>query len=185
MTLSAKNPMDIPESSEDMTFIAVNYPDHEVLHSFGSCVPLAYGDLDPIYLVEWVEMLNLMGVSKIVLHNDSMAARASNVARHYANLGLVEIVQVETLYNHNTEDLYMRNALLLTDCMLRNMYNMKNILVIDVDELIVPHKVYSLSEMMRHLHTVQLGRKDSLVSDNVFRNIYYIIDQEKCYFSFN
>ena len=124
------------------------------------------------FISEWVEMLRLLGVTKIVVHNSTLGVAVSRVLLHYQKTGLVQVKQRRPLVGATDEihsDRGMRNSIVLTDCMYRNMYSMKRIFVIDFDEIIIPQTALRYSDMITQINsTFGLGL--------VFHNHYFMMD---------
>ena len=153
-----------PDQLNQTNSLPVEYPaqegEVERIH-VGVCGPLLYGTVDPYRLLEWLEMLKLLGVEKIVMHNHSMDQSTADIMKVYTDQGLVELRQVRQqgivgflAQNKYRDDIYAIGTILLTDCMYRNMFRFDWMAVLDLDELIIPrnHRNYSslLSELDRH-----------------------------------
>ena len=124
------------------------------------------------FISEWVEMLRLLGVTKIVVHNSTLGVAVSRVLLHYEKTGLVQVKQRRPLVGATDEilsDQTIRNSVVLTDCMYRNMYRMKRIFVIDFDEIIIPQTSLRYDDMITQINsTFGLGF--------VFHNHYFMMD---------
>ena len=59
--------------------VRVEYPDKIRRHQFGVCVPIMFGCLDPVRIVEWLEMEMILGVTRVVLYNNSLCAQTSAI----------------------------------------------------------------------------------------------------------
>ena len=117
-------------------------------------------------------MLRLLGVTKIVIHNSTLGVAASRVLLHYEKTGLVQVKQTRPLVDATDEsysDQDLRNSVVLTDCMYRNMYRMKRIFVIDLDEIMIPQTSLRYADMITQMNnTFGLGL--------IFRNHYFMMD---------
>lgn len=63
--------------------------------SIGVCLKVAYGDLDPGMLVEWLEALRLLGVDTIFAHFHKLSTSARKIFQVYVKTGFVETVEFE------------------------------------------------------------------------------------------
>ena len=134
-------------------FLHVQFPKKTRFPSnFVNCQHPVFGHpLPPARIVEWVEMQKLLGVSKIVFYNESMDDSTATVLEHYRDQGLVEIHQAKTIKNeeiHYKPEFHLRQRVVFTDCMYRNMYQYRYLVTSDMDEVIVPRNVSSYMSMM-------------------------------------
>ena len=63
----------------------------------------------------------------------------------------------------------------INDCIYRNLYSFNKILVIDVDEVIVPKHVYNLTQLLDEVDKDQVGGTH-LARSYTFRNDYFFFD---------
>lgn len=115
-------------------------------------------------LVEWIELLGLLGASKIYFYQLALHENVSRVLRHYERLGRVGITPL-TLPGSQTnspgfQHLYLkRNAwqkrmnelVPYNDCFYRHMYEYEFIVLLDVDEVIVPIQDDTWLSLMRKI----------------------------------
>ena len=64
---------------DDRNSVPVEYPTKDTRHQFGICVPPIFGCLQPREVVEWFEMNRILGVTKVVIHNNSQCEETSKV----------------------------------------------------------------------------------------------------------
>ena len=154
-----------PDQLNQTNSLSVEYPaqegEVERIH-VGVCGPLLYGTVDPYRLIEWLEMLKLLGVETIVMHNHSMDQSTADIMKVYKDEGLVELRQVrqqgivgflgEDKYR---DDIYAIGTILLTDCMYRNMFRFDWMAVLDLDELIIPRNHRNYSSLLKELNQNQ------------------------------
>ena len=109
----------------------------------GVCVPVTFGKVDPVRLVEWFEFQRLLGVSFVGVYLATGVSRAAErVFRYYADVdGLVDLWRTKyigripggTRTTHEQNILHCSAA--INDCMYRNMFRFSRIAVIDFDEV--------------------------------------------------
>ncbi len=129
---------------------------------FGVCHAIAYNHVDPYRLIEWLEMLRLTGVGKVVFYNSSLQQAESKVLRHYMSDGLVELYQLPPLALPETkQEKRLRQVMALNHCLYRNMHRFQYIIPIDTDEFIMPRTTKNLSSLIREIHRVQLKNNDT------------------------
>ena len=122
-----------------------------VVQDFGICVCASYSHRDPFQLVEWMEMQKILGVSKVTMYNHSISENTSRIFKHYVDEGFVEYRQTYPFWEETGTGFARvkpHKAPTINDCMYRNMYRFKKILVIDFDEFIIPRQHHNLSEML-------------------------------------
>ena len=119
-------------------------------HEFGMCLASGtmygvVGDTDARWLVEWFEVNRMFGVTEFNLYNATaqFSDKAKAVIEFYQKIGVLKFHQLPPPLTHydvndrNAVDLSMRVS--LNECMYTNMYRYKYIVVIDLDEIIVPY----------------------------------------------
>ena len=125
-----------------MTLLHVQVPERpERPIAFGHCMSVAYWNQDPYRIVEWMELHRMWGVAEVTIYNSSLHADAARVYQHYASKGFVDFRQAPNAFNTppDNEDVILLNmSPVLNDCMYRNMYRYRRLVVTDIDELIVP-----------------------------------------------
>ena len=104
-------------------------------------------------LIEWIELVRLMGASQIFFYDLHVPAKLEKVLNHYATKGLIELTKTSLPGNQPNEPV-MQNKYLkknyyleiyneiihLNDCLYRNIYRYKYIVNLDIDEIVMPRK---------------------------------------------
>ncbi len=132
--------------------------------ALGVCVSVMFDTIDPYRLVEWMEMMKLLGVKKVVAYNESLDLAASRVLNFYRDQGYVDIWQMDPDYlpAEMLGMLRSRGPLTITDCLYRYMFHFNRMMPLDVDELIIPRTARTLPDLIGKLDQLD-QRKD--VSD--------------------
>ncbi len=119
------------------------------------CVPPLHNTFDVYRVVEWFEMLKLLGVDKVVAYNESLDETASRIMRHYQDQGYLDVWQMDPDYLK--PEGYMisrwRGPVSMSDCMYRYMYRYKRVLGMDVDEFIIPRTTQTLPQLIDKLES--------------------------------
>lgn len=103
------------------------------------CVkPLHYNYNRALQLVEFLELNQLLGVRHFTFYNDTLGSEAGCVLSDYAQRGLVNILpwklNMVSQKEIRTENLFAA----LNDCLYRSMYRYQYVMLVDLDEFIIP-----------------------------------------------
>ncbi|RVE65185.1 hypothetical protein OJAV_G00134180 [Oryzias javanicus] len=132
-------------------------------------------------LVQSLEMLQLLGVNRVVIYKTSCSLETQNVLDHYTHEGLVEVIPWSLskylnvsrgwLPKHGPGELhYFGQIPALNDCLYRYMYRTKYLALHDVDELILPQSVHSWLELLPLLEKKFGANKRFRFRSHVFPN---------------
>ena len=119
-------------------------------HEFGICVMISYGYLDDSlvpWFIEWFEFHNLLGVSHINVYNGTLhiGSGMSLLWDYYKTQGLLTVHSFNPPLEQFTSSEAKSAAKLstrasLNDCLYRHMYLYRYVIVVDFDEIIIPHE---------------------------------------------
>ena len=98
-------------------------------------------------MTEFIEMHKILGVKKIAIYDYDISPQILSVINMYQNLGIVD------LYPWKPKcDVYYQGQLgMLNDCLYRYMFRTKYIAFVDIDEFIIPRKMYSWKGLFNQL----------------------------------
>ena len=146
----------------------------------GVCTAVSFGNLKPARIIEWIEFNRLMGVGGITIYNNCLSAEAQRIFKYYAK------TEPDFLYLRNTwmfmkdeGDLafFMQYSPIITDCLYRYRLRYKSMLVIDLDEMVVPHSSLNYTTMLSTIkQSNDLTNDNSLTHRYTFRNTYFFFD---------
>lgn len=144
-----------------------------VRDSFAVCVKPLHFDYNNVnQMIEFIELNKILGVEHFTLYNHTIGKEVDCILKSYADQGVINILpwklDMKSQKEIRTEGLFAA----LNDCLYRYMYQYKYILMIDLDEYIVPHTNTSLPELMRYLHTKADARKIGAIS---FQNSFFYL----------
>ncbi|XP_017472847.1 PREDICTED: uncharacterized protein LOC108363849 [Rhagoletis zephyria] len=140
-----------------------------------------------VRLVEWLELLRILGADHVMLPTFGLHPNATKVLRYYEREGFVSapgisLVRGEpalphftyaaikmSLTNHRTNEIIPLN-----DCLYRNMYKHEYIVVLDIDEVIMPlGEHHSWADLVRYAKAhIRYDDCEGLTS-LCFRNVYF------------
>uniref|UniRef100_A0A3Q3EYK3 Glycosyltransferase family 92 protein n=1 Tax=Kryptolebias marmoratus TaxID=37003 RepID=A0A3Q3EYK3_KRYMA len=123
-------------------------------YNFTVCFSTMYNFTNILQLVQSLEMLQLLGVNRVVIYKTNCSVDTQRVLDYYTNKGLVEVIPwslsnylnvSRRAYPHQSPaDLhYFGQISALNDFLYRYMYQSRYVALHDVDELILPQKVDS------------------------------------------
>lgn len=142
---------------------------------FGICVTTLYGRPNPIELVEWFEFNSMLGVKEFNLYNASLEPGLERVLKYYDDNGMLRLWHmppVKPEYTIKGADLNSPAA--YNDCMLRNMYRYRFIVVLDFDEVIIPNKRCNYTQLLIKIDQNKKLRKPW--RSYTFRNVYHFLE---------
>ncbi|XP_054714319.1 uncharacterized protein LOC129223960 [Uloborus diversus] len=119
-------------------------------------------------LVEFIELNRILGVNHFVLYNHTVGAEVGCILKKYEVEGIVTVLpwqlDIVSQKEIRTEGLFAA----LNDCLYRTMYRFRYVLMIDLDEYIIPHKNSTLTVMLNHLSKKNPDRTGAYSFQNAF-----------------
>ncbi|PIO74405.1 hypothetical protein TELCIR_03590 [Teladorsagia circumcincta] len=144
-----------------------------------------------IRLVEWLEAQYLMGVSTVTTYVYTVPKRVKTVLDHYGKLGKLEQVPL-TLPGHspnlplvrsqyiarNRQQKRRHELIPYNDCLYRHISTHRYILILDIDELIVPMEHNNYFDLLKTIEQdTPSDRITSLSFPNVFKFPSKLVNQ--------
>lgn len=141
-----------------------------------------------VRLVEWLELLHLLGAEHVSLPTFGIHPNATKVLRYYEREGFVSapgisLVRGEPALPHFTHEVIKRDScnhmvneiIPLNDCLCRNMYKYDYVAVFDIDEVIIPlGKLRNWRELAQNAaEDVRADNCNEGASSLCFCNVYY------------
>ncbi|KAM9330231.1 beta-1,4-galactosyltransferase galt-1-like [Gastrophryne carolinensis] len=150
--------------SESIVFKVRNRPPPTFSSNFTVCISTLYGKFhNVLQMVQSIEMYKILGATRVTIYNTSCSRDVDKVLRHYIDEGTLEVVpwpidqhlrtSIQWRYSTGlTSQIgYYGQIATLNDCLYRNMYRSKFVLLNDIDEIILPVKDWDWSSMMERL----------------------------------
>ena len=135
---------------------------HQPLHNFS----------DPQLLVDWVELNLALGAEIITVYLQNVPESFYTLILPYIKRGVVEVIDWKLkppLIDGYTKCWGQVGT--INECIYRNLYRVKYVALIDIDEFIVPQKKQNMTEV---LHNLEILRPNA--SSYTFMNIYFTKD---------
>lgn len=162
-----------------------------VKEKFAVCVKgldFATQDLS-VRLVEWLELLKILGANKVFLYELEIHPNISKVLDHYVESGLVKLTPI-TLPGDQPNlpgfrHLYLKNKLTAkrqneiipyNDCLYRNLYSYEYLALLDIDEIIMPLQHRDWYGLMDEVQKESLSEKNYTRASYNVRNVYFLED---------
>uniref|UniRef100_A0A131YJ70 Glycosyltransferase family 92 protein n=1 Tax=Rhipicephalus appendiculatus TaxID=34631 RepID=A0A131YJ70_RHIAP len=142
-----------------------------------------------VRLIEWIELLNILGAKKIFLYELEIHPNISKTLQYYQQKGLVELTPI-TLpggqpnlpgLRHNFLSMKLthkrQNELIpYNDCLYRNLYSYEYIVLLDIDEVVMPVQHHTWKELMNDVVPMALQQKNYTRASYNVRNVYFLDD---------
>lgn len=177
-----KNPCD---KATNILKITVNIPKKK--ENFAVCVKgLDFHSDISFKLIEWIELLKLLDVKKIFFYELHVNEDVKRILQYYEEVeGTIEMTPV-TLPGHYPNEPYLQHMFLhqyrgkkrlyelisYNDCFLKHMYEYKYIVLLDVDEVIVP----TTGNWTTLINQITSDPKNVGKSSYNARNVYFFDD---------
>ncbi|XP_065350189.1 uncharacterized protein LOC135946074 [Cloeon dipterum] len=156
------------------------------------CLNFKYTPEIAVRLVEWIELLKILGANKIVFYALQINPDISKVLKHYKETWNIEVIQTslpgtlpnvpEFMYaylSQRVEQQCFQELIDYNDCYYQN-FNLYNYAVlIDIDEVILPGgSLRTWKEMLKKV-PISKGQKPSDVQTFSARNVFFMDDKER------
>ena len=162
------------ECNPAYALVPVLIPQRARMHDFGVCVAVAYGSINGTRIKEWVEFHRLLGVGEFNIYHGKLDRMTLDVFTAYSKQHVVALRQIAPpIDNWCTWCQKLATIAVLNDCMYRNMHRYKYMVVVDFDEIIVPHSDVNYSEMLQR---ITRASQSTSVDQFAFRNAYFFLD---------
>ncbi|XP_040181118.1 beta-1,4-galactosyltransferase galt-1-like [Rana temporaria] len=151
-------------TSQDLLFEVRNRPPQPISANFTVCLSTLYGNYNNVLqVIQSIEMYKILGASRVTIYNTNCSRDVEKVLRHYVDEGTLEVVpwpidrHLRTSKKwHYSEGLaaeigYFGQTATLNDCLYRNMYKSRFVLLNDIDEILLPVKDWDWPSLMEDL----------------------------------
>jgi len=143
-------------------------------HNLAVCVSASFGHVDTRRLIEWIEMQQILGAQLVVIYNHSVSSSVGHILSKYNDADVsrprIELRQSQAFMPD--ADVLLHMSPVINDCMYRFSARFRYFAVIDLDEVIVPRHVYTITALIESL----LIKNTIPVALFIFRNAYFFLD---------
>lgn len=126
--------------------------------------------------VEWIELNRLFGAQRFIIFNYTGNSTLHPYLDYYRANGMIALHQWPIKKFHHQIPLYGAQGALINDCIYKSMFVSKNLMLLDVDEIMVPHQQKTWEETLQKQETCH-GATDYLVRNSFFYKTYKIDDE--------
>ncbi|KAM4695901.1 glycosyltransferase family 92 protein F13G3.3-like [Rhinophrynus dorsalis] len=151
-----------------------------ITSNFTVCISTMFGNYSNLLLfIQSLEMYKILGAQKVTVYRNNCSDLMDKALQYYRSEGFIEIVDwpidsylnVSTKWHYSFEakDIgYYGQIAALNDCVYRNMYSSRFLLLNDLDEIILPVKYQDWNKMMEALEVKYPGAGVFLFDNHVF-----------------
>ncbi|XP_030391513.1 beta-1,4-galactosyltransferase galt-1-like [Gopherus evgoodei] len=162
-----------------------NRDDKTLSVEFTVCISTMFGNYNNVLqFIQSIEMYKILGAQKVVIYKNSCSQLMEKALEFYVAEGTVEIIPwpITSYFNvssywhfsMDTKDIgYYGQITALNDCVYRNMYRSKFVLLNDIDEIILPIKHLNWKTMMSSLQEQNPGTGIFLFENHIFPKTVY------------
>ncbi|XP_028851756.1 uncharacterized protein LOC114799352 isoform X2 [Denticeps clupeoides] len=149
-------------------------------YNFTVCISNLFGDYDNVLqFAQTLEVYKILGVDKVIIYNTSCGPDLEKLLQHYKEEGTLETVPWPidkfltpssgwNFAEHHGDLHYYGQLATLNDCIYRNMYRSKYLLLNDIDEIITPYKHANLQLLMDDLQQFYPMAGVFLIENHIF-----------------
>ncbi|XP_075042229.1 glycosyltransferase family 92 protein F13G3.3-like [Mixophyes fleayi] len=148
--------------------------------NFTVCISTMYRNYNNVLqFIQTMEMYRILGAQRIMIYLNNCSSQVEKVMQYYITEGVLEVIPWPIqryfttdhawLYSANGKDIgYYGQMATLNDCIYRNMYRTKFVVLIDIDEIILPFKHQTWDRMMESLQQQNPGVGIFLFQNHIF-----------------
>ena len=165
------------DCSSPLAKIRIHSNKPEKNFTYGVCLHKALYDLhEPQLLVDWVELNVALGAEIITVYLQNVSESYYNAMIPYIEKGIVEVLDWNLkppLLSGYTK--HWGQTATISECILRNIYRVKYLALIDVDEFIVPQENITVIKLIEEV--VKLNKEKAInPASFIFYNTYVYND---------
>ena len=142
-------------------------------HEFAICVSISFGNINKTEFIEWMEMYKIFGVTEVNIYDSGIQnTEIHDVFQHYIKEGVLNVIYMPpAVFSVEKNAHRLSSPASLNDCMMRNMYRYRYMIVVDLDEIIIPKLDKNYHDLLKHIDVVH--KLDKPWISYTFRNAYF------------
>ncbi|XP_069187451.1 uncharacterized protein [Procambarus clarkii] len=166
-----------------------NQPQDGQKKDFAVCVKgldFSYVDLS-VRIVEWLEVLFSLGADKVFFYNLGIHPNISKILNYYEHIGRVDVKKLtlpgeqpnvrgllHMYLKHKTLHQWQNELIPFNDCIYRNIYRYKFVLLLDIDEVIMPKTAEDWESLMEQVAPGAMTTNNYTHASYCARNVYFL-----------
>ncbi|GJQ81775.1 hypothetical protein Trydic_g320 [Trypoxylus dichotomus] len=140
----------VRQTPSNILAVVNNLNETKPASKMGVCVKALHFDYNKaLQLLEFIELHRILGVDHFTFYNHTVGPQVACLLEHYINTGLVTLLpwQLNMISQKEirTEGLFAA----LNDCLYRSMYKYSHVILIDLDEFIIPRHNDTLPQLLK------------------------------------
>ncbi|XP_063810589.1 beta-1,4-galactosyltransferase galt-1-like [Pseudophryne corroboree] len=148
--------------------------------NFTVCISTMFGNYSNVLqFIQTMEMYRILGAQQVMIYLNNCSPQVEKVIQYYIAEGIVEVIPWPIqqylrparawLYSMDVKDIeYYGQLATLNDCIYRNMFRSKFVLLNDIDEIILPIKHQTWDSLMESLQQQNPGVGVFLFENHIF-----------------
>lgn len=148
--------------------------------NFSVCLPTLYGGYNKVLqFVQSMEMYRILGAQQIVVYKTNCSLEMEKVLEYYQKTGFAKVIPwpISSFLKiskgwkfslHPGDLQYFGQIVILNDCLYRNMYNSRFVILNDIDEIVVPVRHSNWMAMTEYLAKKMPGVNIFRVENHIF-----------------
>lgn len=148
--------------------------------NFTVCISTMFGNYSNVLqFIQTMEMYQLLGAQKVVIYLNNCSPQVEKIMRYYITQGTLEVVpwpiqqylRPGKAWHHSLDakDIgYYGQLATLNDCIYRNMYRSRFVLLNDIDEIILPFRHQTWGTLMDELQQQNPGVEIFQFENHIF-----------------
>ncbi|MEE6505014.1 hypothetical protein FKM82_005416 [Ascaphus truei] len=148
--------------------------------NFTVCISTMFGNYSNVLqFIQTIEMYKLLGAQRVTIYRNSCSPEMEEALQYYIKEGVVEVIpwpiqrylRPAKAWHHSKDNKdigYYGQITTLNDCIYRNMYRSKFVLLNDLDEIILPFQHNNWENLMESLQKQNPGVDVFLFENHIF-----------------
>ena len=139
------------------------------------CVPISFGHINRVNFINWIELNKMLGVTRVVIYNASLNHDIDPIFDYYRDNVVVNQI-VPPVPDRSRDGVKLGSPAGLNDCLLRQMYYYRYVIVCDFDEVIVPRDNITLLSLLAKVKKNEKKRLKKTESHSFsVRNAFFLM----------
>ncbi|XP_059472474.1 uncharacterized protein LOC132194899 [Neocloeon triangulifer] len=176
--------------------VVYNLPESGEKENFAVCVKglnFMHSAHTSVRLIEWIELLKMLGASKIIFYELATHANISKVLDYYSRTRNVEVIKTTlpgpyanipefmgTFLQKRLQVQIFQEMIQYNDCFYQNFHKFKYITLLDLDEVILPLSVKTWHELIFNVSLPKaVAAKNITYASFIARNVHFMDDRKE------